>query len=652
MLNTKASIIATAVSTIFTGVNAGSLLTERTQPQLPSCTNHTAFVYAGCFVDPSIPSALIDRPTGLDFQNMTIQICVDFCKGNGYKYAGLEYYGECFCGGSVNGMQTDESACSYPCTGDQTEVCGGFDIISVYQDTTFPTVDETTVSDYMPMGCWSDLGPNGRTLAWKQDQIPNENMTTEACLFACKQGGYAFAGTEYSQECWCGVVLGNGTAKVDDSNCAMPCNGNTSELCGGAANLNLYVAKDMESTEPCNGGGSSSSSSSSSSYPTSTTSSVSSSSSTYTSTTDSSSSTTSSVSSSSSTYTSTTDSSSSTNSTTTISSTTSSSSSSYSSPVSSTSSTSVSSTISSTSSSSSVVTYPTSPTSKPSTTSSTSKPTTTSPSTTKTSVSLCTSTTSIVPTPTCEYKCGNWCSNPIPTFTDKNSCLTAAGSCAVQLTSCLLGAGFPSALQCLSFASWCQNVASYCTSYCPGNSCSVSGCKGKYPPTGPSPPPVSYSTSVYTCPATLKTTTTSSKPSSTSSIVPVPTCSNICVQPNNPSKGYGSSSPVGNIPLPCLTCNNLQQDYNAGYPFKLYTNKDSGSCGSYTRPNCGQGCKDACDTQYTSCVNTYAQSCSGGGGADTYSSAMTKCQAQKTDCYSANSGVGGSGRCTSWNSGW
>ncbi|KAM3070359.1 hypothetical protein ACMFMG_010190 [Clarireedia jacksonii] len=631
MLTTKAYFMATAVSTIVMSVTAGSLLVERTQPDLPSCTNHTAFVYAGCFKDPSTPSALIER-ANLDFQNMTIQTCVDFCKGNGYKYAGLEYYGECFCGASVRGTQTNETDCSFPCTGDKTEVCGGFDILSVYQDTTFPTVDESTISDYLPMGCWSDLGPHGRTLAWKQDQIPNANMTTEACLSACKQGGYAFAGTEYSQECYCGVVLGNGTAKVDDSNCAMTCNGNTSEFCGGAANLNLYVAKDLESTEPCNGGGQSSSSSSSS-YPTSTTSSVSSSS-TYVSTTDSSSITSSSTS-----YSSPASSSSSTTSST------SSTISSSSSTISSTSSTisSTSSTISSTSSSSSV-TYPT--------TSSTSKPSTTSPSTTKTSVSLCTSTTSITPTPTCEYKCGNWCSNPIPAFTDKNSCLTAAGSCTIQLTACLLEAGFPGALQCLSFASWCQNIASYCSSYCPGNSCSVSDCKGKYPPTGPSPPPVSYSTSIYTCPATLKTTTTSSKPSSTSTLVPVPTCSNICIQPNNPSKGYGSSTPVGSIPLPCLTCNNLQQEYNAGYPFKLYTNKDSGSCNSYTRPDCGQGCQDACDAQYTSCVNTYAQSCIGGYGEDTYDTALAKCQSQKTDCKTANNGVGGSGRCTSWNSGW
>ena len=181
-------------------------------------------------------------------------------------------YGQCFCGASVGGPQTSESNCSFPCTGNNTESCGGNDIISVYQDTTFPTVDNTTISDYTPMGCYSDLGPNGRTLAWRQDQIPDANLTIEACLHACKEGGYAFAGVEYSKECYCGVVLGNGTAKVDESNCQMTCNGNTTELCGGAANLYLYVAEDLLSESPCNGnpGGPASSSTGSSSPSTST----------------------------------------------------------------------------------------------------------------------------------------------------------------------------------------------------------------------------------------------------------------------------------------------------------------------------------------------------------------------------------------------
>ncbi|KAF7949209.1 hypothetical protein EAE96_008376 [Botrytis aclada] len=829
MLSLTLLSIATAMTTLFLGTNAGPLLAERWAPELPTCTNTTDFVYAGCFIDPSSPSALLFR-TDLNSQNMTVEICVDFCKGNGYKYAGLEYYGECFCGASVGGPQTSELNCSFPCTGDNTKSCGGNDILSVYQDTTFPIVDSTIISDYQPMGCYSDLGPNGRTLAWKQDQIPNADLTIEACLHACKEGGYAFAGVEYSQECYCGVVLGNGTAKVDESNCQMTCSGNTTELCGGAANLYLYVAEDLLSTDPCNGnpGGPVSSSttasspstsasatapvssssgttitstlsSSSSSYSSSLSSDTSSSasipyyspppytpspytppsysstpvsSSTYSSVTASSStspassapaSSSSSVSSAAPSSSSTSispPSSSSTPSISASSSYSSASASSSSSPVSSSpsssayssspvsSSSSVSSAASSSSStpvspsysSSSPTTYsaptssssisppsftpplsssstlspppspshsstsgPTSPTLSsstisstissltspstvpqsstiiyssssvssaaptssttpilpststspaPSTFSSTKPSTTPSPTTSKTSATICTTTIGTTPTPTCEYKVGNWCSNPLPPFNDQKSCLAAANTCLVQLTSCLLSAGFPGSLQCLQFSSWCQEIESYCGSYCPGSSCSNTGCRSRHPPAGYTPPVVSVKTSVYACPTTIQTST--SKPTSTTSIAPLPTCNNICVQPNNPSQGYSSYSPVGSIPIPCYTCNNLQPDYNSGYPFKLYKARTSEDSPSYQRPNCGQGCQDACDAQYESCVGNYAQGCGygGGEGGDTYASALVKCVQQKADCYIVNEGVGGEGRCGSYGVGY
>jgi hypothetical protein len=105
-----------------------------------------------------------------------------------------------------------------------------------------------------------------------------------------------------------------------------------------------------------------------------------------------------------------------------------------------------------------------------------------------------------------------------------------------------------------------------------------------------------------------------------------------------------------------LTCNNVYSDYKAGNCFKLYTFADTNKCPSYSRSSPQQGCKDACDTQYNSCMNTYAQGCKNNGwkrgGADTYSSASTKCWNQWDDCHSVNSGVSPGSRCSSWNSGW
>jgi len=126
-------IAASAAATLFAGVSAGEfgLIGKRTGgPAQPSCTDYTPFVYAGCFVDTGSPRALL-YSSDLDRTTMTVEKCVAFCKGmssvllklyhdltlqgNDYEYAGLEYYGQCFCGASVNGVQTDEANCNYKC---------------------------------------------------------------------------------------------------------------------------------------------------------------------------------------------------------------------------------------------------------------------------------------------------------------------------------------------------------------------------------------------------------------------------------------------------------------------------------------------------------------------------------------------------------
>jgi len=66
------------------GVNAtvvDILDIKRNDAPQPACVPYTPFVYAHCFSDPSNPSALPYRATQLSNQNMTIDICVDFCKG-------------------------------------------------------------------------------------------------------------------------------------------------------------------------------------------------------------------------------------------------------------------------------------------------------------------------------------------------------------------------------------------------------------------------------------------------------------------------------------------------------------------------------------------------------------------------------------------
>lgn len=76
-------------------------------------------------------------------------------------------------------------------------------------------------------------------------------MTPDLCLSACRDGGFPFAGLEFGQECWCGVVLANDTQKVDAGECNMPCHGDGSQLCGGRSRLNIFLANEFQSLEPC-----------------------------------------------------------------------------------------------------------------------------------------------------------------------------------------------------------------------------------------------------------------------------------------------------------------------------------------------------------------------------------------------------------------
>ncbi|KAK5990052.1 WSC domain-containing protein [Cladobotryum mycophilum] len=657
-------------------------VTQAWNVELPPCLSpFKPFVYSGCFQDgaPGQPAALIYRsPQSTD--KMTVENCVAECKGNGFRYAGLSYYGQCFCGDTVNGAQLGEDKCNFPCNGNKSETCGGNQILSVWQDPTFPTGD-VDIGDYKEAGCYSDNSKNGRTLSWSA-QVDEPTFTIETCLTACEKQGFPLAGVEFGHECWCGNVLANDTAKIDDSQCNKPCQGNSKETCGGSGALNLYIAKDLESLEPCGYTSSSvpATTVTTTTYappppPTTTTTPVPPTTTDYPpppptttdyppppptttdyppppptttdypppppTTTD---------------YPppppTTTD---------------------YPPPPPTT------------------TKYPPPPptttdkyppppatTTKVTTTDkyppppgTTTKPNTTykPPHTTTSTAPQCTKTITVPPT--CDYKCGDWCLPGLPDWEDQTGCLKAFASASASIASCFKSAGFPSALKCFEYSAWVLNIQKYCNTNCWGGKCNKSGCWGQYPPTGGNPPKTT--TTVVPCPPSTTTKappTTSTKPTT---CPPPPT--NICTQPSNPKYGYGPGNPVGGIPLPLVSCNDNYNDWRSN-PFKLYNNQDRSRCPSYPPSGCGSACSDACKEQYEQCVAVYQQGCQDGSngrykraesekrniafgnqftanwgyGNNSPSNAALKCKAQYQDCLAVNKNVKPNGKCTTW--GW
>jgi hypothetical protein len=281
----KATVIGFAC--LFPLASASVSFVKRTGVQQPPCAYpYTNFVYSGCYAD-AVYNRSLPFETKLEFNNATVQQCTAWCKGNNYRYAGLEYYGSCpvtptltICSSSVELISIQANASAAPAssapkprkqtavflamvcpilllsanttpnyffpTGDKSQACGGQDRISIYQDPTFPDADDIAVSaDYKSLGCYTE-GTSGRSLIYSQwDFLNPDAMTTELCLMTCGSKGYPFAGTEFGRECYCGVVLGNGTVPAEKEKCDSPCSGNATEVCGGQLHLSLYVAKNL-----------------------------------------------------------------------------------------------------------------------------------------------------------------------------------------------------------------------------------------------------------------------------------------------------------------------------------------------------------------------------------------------------------------------
>ncbi|PNY26949.1 Uncharacterized protein TCAP_03134 [Tolypocladium capitatum] len=578
-------------------------LTAAWNVELPPCLDKfKPFVSSGCFQDGS-PPALVYR-SSQDQKTMTVEKCIAECKGNGFRYAGLEYYGVCHCGATVNGPQVDASQCSLPCGGNKTETCGGDKTLSVWQDPAFSKgPKDVTINDYKSVGCYTDNSSKGRTLSWPAN-LDAAALTTNGCLAACEKGGFPFAGTEYGGECWCGVVLANNTAKVDDKECNMPCKGDAKNSCGGSSRLSLYVAKDLESLEPC------------SHEPPGTTTTTTAPPVTTTATTSTPCETT---------TTEPAETTSTTKPAETTSTTKPAETTSTTEPVETTSTTKPAETTSITKPAETTTAKPsetTTTTSAPpvTTTATTSTPcetTTTEPaettSTTKpaetatskgpgttTTAALCTATQTLPAE--CEWKWGNWCAPPLPDWSNEPECLVAAKTCALQVVSCFRYAAWPNAVDCFDFQKWCGSVQEYCSGDCVRGECSKGNCWDKLKP-GKGNPPTS-TTSVYPCPPTTTTTTTTAP--HVTPCPPEPT--NICTQPANYLWGYGPGKPVGGIPLPVVGCNDQKEDWSRN-PFKFYIEPNSLGCPSFPwlmRPDV---CLDACNEQHQRCRDTYVNGC-------------------------------------------
>jgi hypothetical protein len=193
----------------------------------------------------------------MDDPKMTPGKCATFCSTQGFKYAGVEYATECYCGNSlVNGASTSlvSGQCNMACGGDASLTCGGPNAIQLFYNPSVvapaPSSASPSVAPPAPTapasinglanrGCIQEV--QGRALTG--DSKASDDMTLEQCGAYCTGKGFSMFGVEYGRECYCGNQFSNGaSASTLSGQCNMPCAGNSAEVCGGPNAINLYSA--------------------------------------------------------------------------------------------------------------------------------------------------------------------------------------------------------------------------------------------------------------------------------------------------------------------------------------------------------------------------------------------------------------------------
>ncbi|OAG35369.1 hypothetical protein AYO21_10440 [Fonsecaea monophora] len=231
-----------------TGGNSGP---SSTASPVPAATGITSM---GCYSETTPTRALTALFTA--GASMTIDLCAQKAQQLNLQYFGVEFASQCLAGSALNPASTPlvSTKCSMKCAGNSTQVCGGSNAISLYQNTLYvkPTnpnpvnVPNQPGSQYGYVGCYNEgngaraLGSTDRT---GSAATSSATLTVEACAAFCFAKGYAWMGVENGNQCFCnaaGVINGAVLSPGGDADCTVTCTGNATENCGGSAKLNVY----------------------------------------------------------------------------------------------------------------------------------------------------------------------------------------------------------------------------------------------------------------------------------------------------------------------------------------------------------------------------------------------------------------------------
>ncbi|KAI8655642.1 hypothetical protein NCS55_01216900 [Fusarium keratoplasticum] len=200
-------------------------VTEQAAPLLPNGLGQ--YRYVGCFKENNPGRQLSNLLYG-DETN-TNKMCINACGQKGSTFCGTQYRRECWSGNKIPNLKVDDKNCNFDCAGDLNQICGGNGIdgagayISLFADTlswdgSFGTIG----GDDGPKGPYVNPGVYGYN---------SIGCYTEATTGRALRTG---------KGCYCGNDFSAGSVPAPIGECAMLCNGNSTEFCGGPNRLNVY----------------------------------------------------------------------------------------------------------------------------------------------------------------------------------------------------------------------------------------------------------------------------------------------------------------------------------------------------------------------------------------------------------------------------
>ena len=123
-------------------VTAGSYVVTLDAVPLPWSCRIVEDPASGCYED-QLHGRIIPTAVSSGFGGMTPEVCGAMCRAANYTapgdYCGTENADECWCGKvSATAKKLGDSACTFPCPGNASEVCGGSYKMSVFKATCAP----------------------------------------------------------------------------------------------------------------------------------------------------------------------------------------------------------------------------------------------------------------------------------------------------------------------------------------------------------------------------------------------------------------------------------------------------------------------------------------------------------------------------------